>query len=164
MIRRTQSVAPLIRSRMPVLGAGWVARNWILAGQQGSAISRGARSISGFVQAYSALPFNISSGVTTIQATAGRPTVNGAFIERNGGTGSSFFGLNARLSSAFRLTTRVELKALAEGFNLTNRRNVLTRNANFGPGAYPTNPSPNFGQVTAIGEPRAFQFGMRVRF
>ena len=55
-------------------------------------------------------------------------------------------------------------KALAEVFNLTNRRNDLTRNTNFGPGAYPTNPSPTFGQITAVGEPRSFQFGARVRF
>jgi hypothetical protein len=58
----------------------------------------------------------------------------------------------------------VELEALAEGFNLTNRRNVVTRNANFGAGAYPTSPSPAFGQVTAVGDPRSFQFGLRVRF
>ena len=77
------------------------------------------------LQAYSALPFNITSGVTTIQGTAGRPIVNGAFIERNAGTGSDFFTLNARLSRVFRLRGRVKLEALVEGFNLTNRRNVL---------------------------------------
>jgi hypothetical protein len=58
----------------------------------------------------------------------------------------------------------VELEALAEGFNLTNHRNVLTRNTTFGTGAYPTNPVPSFNQVTAVGEPRSFQFGLRVRF
>ena len=31
--------------------------------------------VSGMLQAYSALPFNITSGVTTIQGTAGRPIV-----------------------------------------------------------------------------------------
>ena len=41
--------------------------------------------LSGMLQAYSALPFNITSGVTTIQGTAGRPIVDGAFIERNAG-------------------------------------------------------------------------------
>ena len=30
--------------------------------------------LSGMLQAYSALPFNITSGVTTIQGTAGRPS------------------------------------------------------------------------------------------
>jgi hypothetical protein len=116
------------------------------------------------LQAYSALPFNITSGVTTIQGTTGRPLVNGAFIERNAGVGNAFFTLNARLSRAFRLTGRVDLDALAEGFNLTNRQNALTRITNFGTGAYPTNPSSTFGQVTAVGESRAFQFGLRVRF
>ena len=68
--------------------------------------------------------------------------------------GSDFFSLSARVSRAFRLAGRVELEALAEAFNLTNRRNDLTRNTNFGAGAYPTNPSPTFGQITAVGEPQ----------
>ena len=42
-------------------------------------------TISSVLQAYSALPFNITSGVTTIQGTAGRPIVDGQFIERNAG-------------------------------------------------------------------------------
>src|SRR6185503_6029094 len=33
--------------------------------------------VSGMLQYYSALPFNITSGVTTVQGTAGRPIVNG---------------------------------------------------------------------------------------
>ena len=40
----------------------------------------------------------------------------------------------------------------------------MTVNGNFGAGAYPTNPSPTFGQATAVGDPRSFQFGVRVRF
>ena len=47
--------------------------------------------VSSMLQYYSALPFNITSGVTTIQGTAGRPIVNGAFIERNAGIGPDFF-------------------------------------------------------------------------
>jgi hypothetical protein len=120
--------------------------------------------LSGLVQVYSAPPFNITSGVTTIQGTAGRPIVNGAFIERNAGEGSRFFNLNLRVSRSFRVGSRVRLEGLVEGFNLTNHRNVLTRNTNFGAGAYPANPSPAFGQITAVGEPRAFQFGVRARF
>ncbi len=57
--------------------------------------------VSGMLQAYSALPFNITSGVTTIQGTPGRPIVNGEFIERNIGVGSNFFSLNLRLSRSF---------------------------------------------------------------
>ena len=44
-------------------------------------------------------------------------------------------------------------RALAEIFNLTNRENVVSLNGNFGSGAYPTNPSPTFGQITAVGRP-----------
>ncbi len=120
--------------------------------------------LSGMVQAYSTLPFNITSGATTVQGTAGRPIVDGEFIERNAGIGSDYFNLSARLTRTFHLTRRVELEALAEGFNLTNRFNALTRNTNFGTGAYPTNPSPTFGQITAVSDPRSFQFGLRVKF
>jgi len=120
--------------------------------------------LSGMLQAYSALPFNITSGVTTIQGTAGRPIVNGEFIERNAGEGSDFFSLGLRVSRTFHLTDRVGLEALAEAFNITDRVNVVTRNTNFGPGAYPDNPSPTFGQPTAVGEPRSFQLGARLRF
>jgi hypothetical protein len=120
--------------------------------------------LSGTLQYYSALPFNITSGVTTVQGTAGRPVVDGEFIERNAGKGSDFFSVNARLSRTFRVSERVEMEALVEGFNLTNRSNTLTRNTNFGPGAYPTNPSPTFGQITAVGDPRTLQLGARIRF
>lgn len=115
------------------------------------------------MQAYSAAPFNITSGVTTVQGTAGRPIVDGSFIQRNAGEGTPFFSLNARLSQSVRLAgARVELSI--EGFNLTNHANVAARNTNFGAGAYPEAPSAQFGRITATGDPRAFQAGMRVRF
>ena len=60
--------------------------------------------LSGALQAYSSLPFNILSGVTTIQGTAARPIVNGEFIERNAGVGSDFFTSSARLSRSFALS------------------------------------------------------------
>ena len=120
--------------------------------------------ISGLLQSYSALPFNITSGVNTLQGTAGRPIVNGAFIPRNAGIGPDFFSANLRLSRTFNLTGRVRLEGLVEGFNLTNRTNVVAVNGNFGAGAYPTNPSSSFGQVLAVGEPRSAQFGLRLRF
>ena len=120
--------------------------------------------LSGALQAYSALPFNITSGLTTIQGTAGRPIVDGAFIERNAGVGSRFFTVSARVSRAVRLAGRVEVEGLAEVFNLTNRANPITRNTNFGSGAYPASPAATFGQVTAVAEPRSLQLGLRVRF
>jgi hypothetical protein len=120
--------------------------------------------VSGLLQYYSSLPFNITSGVTTIQGTAGRPSVNGAFIDRNAGDGPDFFSLGARLSRAFKVAGRVQVEGVAEGFNLTNRQNNVAINGNFGSGAYPTNPSTTFGQVTAVGDPRSFQLGVRMRF
>jgi hypothetical protein len=78
--------------------------------------------------------------------------------------GSDFFSLGIRVSRTFRITPRVQVEALAEGFNITDKMNVVTRNNNFGAGEYPTNPSPTFNQFTAVGEPRTFQFGFRVRF
>ncbi len=128
------------------------------------ALHAGGFEFGSMLQFYSAPPFNITSGVTTIQGTAGRPIVDGEFIPRNAGEGTAFFSLGARVSRWFRITERWQFQLLAEAFNLTDRANVVTRNTNFGPGAYPTNPSPTFGQVTAVGEPRSLQFGARVRF
>jgi hypothetical protein len=124
----------------------------------------GGFQLSGLLQAYSAPPFNITSGVTTIQGTAGRPIVDGAFIDRNAGVGSSFVNVSLRLSRTFPLGERRSVEAMVEGFNVTNHRNVLTRNTNFGSGAYPSNPTLTFGQVTAVSEPRSVQLGVRVRF
>jgi hypothetical protein len=121
-------------------------------------------TLSGILQTYSALPFNITSGVNTIQGTPGRPIVDGEFIPRNSGVGSTFFTAGARLSRSFRLGGRARVDGLVEVFNLTNHRNNLTRNTNFGPGAYPTSPAPTYGQITAVGDPRSVQLGVRFKF
>jgi hypothetical protein len=120
--------------------------------------------LNGMLQAYSHLPLNITSGVTTLQATAGRPIVNGAFIGRNTGEGPDFFTTSLRLSRAFALGKGVQAEGIVEAFNLTNHVNPLLLNANFGAGAYPSNPSPTFGQVLAVGESRSVQLGVRVKF
>ena len=120
--------------------------------------------VGSLLQAYSSLPFNITSGVTTVQGTPGRPIVNGSFIDRNAGVGSDFFSMSLRVSRVFAVGGRAKVEGLAEAFNLTNRTNNLTRNANFGSGAYPTNPPPTFNQITAVGEPRTLQFGLRLTF
>jgi hypothetical protein len=132
--------------------------------------------LSGFVQYYSSLPFNITSGVANLQGTTSRPLADGAtatpnfdvravtLIPRNAGSGANSFSVNLRLSRAFPIGGSVKLEGLVEAFNLTDHVNVLTRNANFGPGSYPTSPAPTFNQVTAVGEPRTFQFGLRLTF
>jgi len=132
--------------------------------------------VSSMMQYYSALPFNLTSGLTSLQGTSGRPLAGGAtaaanfdvrtvsFIPRNAGVGSDFFTLNLRVSRAFRVGHGMRIEGLAEVFNLTDRVNNLTRNTTFGAGAYPTYPVTNFNQVTVVGDPRTFQFGMRLSF
>ena len=57
-----------------------------------------------------------------------------------------------------------EEDGLLAGIRNSGHRNVVIRNTNFGSGAYPTNPSPTFGQVTAVGDPRTCQLALRLRF
>jgi hypothetical protein len=145
------------------------------ASTTGERLSHGFQ-LSGMLQYYSALPFNITSGLVSLQGTSGRPLANSTtasanfdvrsvtFIPRNAGVGNDSFTLNLRISRAFRMTDTVKLEGLVEGFNITNRVNPLTRNTNFGAGVYPANPLSTFNQVTAVGDPRAFQFGARLTF
>ncbi len=114
--------------------------------------------------AYSPLPFNITTGATTIQGTSARPTVNGVFIDRNAGQGFSILNMGARLSRTFAVSDRIRLLALVESFNTLNHVNVATLNGVFGTGVYPTNPLPTFRQITAVNDPRTFQFGLRLSF
>ena len=116
------------------------------------------------LQRYSALPFNVTAGATTVQGTTARPLVNGAFISRNSGTGFDFFNVNARLSRTFQATERVRIEAMLEAFNLMNHVNGVALNGTFGTGTYPTNPLPTFKQITAVADPRTLQLGLRVSF
>ncbi len=120
--------------------------------------------LSGMLQYYSALPFNITTGTNTVQGTAARPAIDGALIARNAGSGFDFFNVNARLSRTFRVSERVRLQALAEAFNTLNHTNGLTLNGTFGTGVYPINPSPTFRRTTAVGDPRTMQLALRVSF
>jgi hypothetical protein len=131
---------------------------------------------STMIQYYSSLPFNIVSGVNSLQGTAGRPLADGSvstpnfdvraveFIPRNAGEGSDFFSMSLRVSRSFRLPGGTRLEGMVEAFNLTDRVNPITRNATFGPGSYPSNPLPSFDTVTAVGDPRSLQFGVRFTF
>jgi hypothetical protein len=120
--------------------------------------------LSGILQYYSALPFNITTGANTIQGTAARPVVNGRYIERNAGRGFDFLNLNLRISRTFRWADRVRLEAIAETFNALNRVNGVALNGTFGGGAYPSNPLPGFGRTTAVADPRSVQLALRLSF
>ncbi len=120
--------------------------------------------VSTLLQYYSALPLNLTTGSNTVQGTAARPMVNGAFIERNAGTGADFLNVNARLSRIIPIRERLKMEVFAEAFNSINHRNNLTFNGVFGAGAYPAVPSATFGQVTAVNDPRVVQLAVRVKF
>jgi hypothetical protein len=126
-------------------------------------VSHGFR-LSGILQYSSPLPFNIVTGANTIQGTAARPTINGVYIGRNTGTGFDNFTLDARLSRTFAIRERLRLEAMAEAFDILNRRNNLLPNGTFGSGLYPYNPSSTFGNPTAVGDPRSFQLALRLSF
>ena len=113
---------------------------------------------------YSPLPFNITTGSNTIQGTSARPTIDGAFINRNAGEGFCILNLNVRLSRTFALSERLRLQALAEMFNTLNHVNVATLNGVFGAGVYPAAPSATFKQITAVNDPRTAQFALRLSF
>jgi len=120
--------------------------------------------LSGTLQYYSALPFNITTGANTIQGTAARPIVNGVYIPRNSGQGFDRFSLNFRLSRSFALSDALRLELMAESFNSTNRVNGVTLNGTFGTGAYPQSPLPTFMQTTSVADPRSFQLALRLNF
>lgn len=135
--------------------------------------------LSGILQYYSRLPFNITTGANTKQATSQRPcaadysltglnpcteALPGAVIGRNAGTGFDFVNLNTRLTRTFPLTERVTLETVAEAFNTLNHRNNQVPNATWGSGVYPNTPNATFGQATAVADPRSVQLAARIRF
>jgi hypothetical protein len=126
-------------------------------------VSHGFQFTTGLT-AYSPLPFNITTGANTIQGTGARPTINGAFINRNAGESYSTINMNLRLSRSFAMGEKVRLQALAELFNALNHTNVVSLNGVFGTGAYPASPLPTFRQITAVNDPRTAQFGLRLSF
>lgn len=122
------------------------------------------RALRGFQLGYiftygSSLPFNVLLGNDRNFDTNNNDRPVG--VGRNTGHGFDFASLDLRLSRTFRITERVGLQLLAEGFNVLNRANFGVPNNTFGSGVQPL---PSFGQPTAAFDPRQFQFGMKVSF
>jgi hypothetical protein len=114
----------------------------------------------GYIFTYaSRLPFNVLLG--SDRNFDGNNNDRPVGVGRNTGRGFDFASLDLRVSRRFRLTERVDLQLLAEGFNVLNRANFGVPNNTFGTGV---NPLPTFGQPTAAFDPRQFQFGMKVSF
>jgi len=131
---------------------------------------------STMLQYYSSLPFNIVTGVNSLQGTAGRPFADGSvatanfdvrtanMIPRNAAVGNDFFTMSLRVSRAFQLGGGRRIEGLFEAFNLTDRVNPVARNTSFGTGSYPSTPLASFNTMTAVGDPRTLQFGVRLSF
>jgi outer membrane receptor protein involved in Fe transport len=134
--------------------------------------------LSGILQYYSPLPFNITTGQNSIQTTALRPcapgyvltptasntcanALPGTMIARNAGRGFDSFTLNARLSRTIPLGDRFKLQTIAEAFNALNHRNNQIPNGTFGTG---TTPSSTFAQPTAVADPRNIELALRLSF
>ncbi|HEU5238855.1 MAG TPA: carboxypeptidase regulatory-like domain-containing protein [Pyrinomonadaceae bacterium] len=122
------------------------------------------KALRGFQLSYiftyaSRLPFNILLGSDRNFDTNNNDRPVG--VGRNTGQGFDFASLDMRLSRRFRITERLGLDVLAEGFNLLNRSNFGVPNNTFGPG--PT-PNATFGQPTQAFDPRQFQFGLKLSF
>jgi len=122
------------------------------------------RFLCGFQMGYiftyaSRLPFNVLLGSDRNFDTNFNDRPVG--VGRNTGRGFNFASLDLRLSRRIKLTERVDLQLLAEGFNVLNHANLGVPNNTFGSGVQPL---PRFGQPTAAFDPRQFQFGMKVSF
>jgi hypothetical protein len=122
------------------------------------------RALNGFQIGYifrygSPLPFNILTGNDRNFDTNVNDRPIG--VRRNTGIGFNFMTFDLRLSRSLRLTERVRLEALVEGFNVLNRANFQLPNNVFGTG---TLALPSFGRPTAAADPRQIQFGLRLGF
>jgi hypothetical protein len=72
--------------------------------------------------------------------------------------------MSLRVSRGFTMPGGAKVEGMLEAFNLTNRTNPITRNTTFGTGSYPSAPVAAFNTVTAVGDPRSLQFGVRMSF
>jgi carboxypeptidase family protein len=114
----------------------------------------------GYIFTYaSRLPFNVLLGTDRNFDTNNNDRPLG--VGRNTGRGFDFASLDLRLSKKFKLTERVDLQLLAEGFNVLNRSNFGVPNNTFGTGERPL---PAFGEPTAAFDPRQFQVGVKLSF
>jgi len=118
------------------------------------------RALRGFQFGYiftyaSPLPFNVLLGVDRNFDTNNNDRPAG--VGRNTGRGFDYASLDLRLSRRFKLTERVGVQLLAEGFNVLNRTNL-------GVPINTLSAGPRFGQPTQAFDPRQFQFGLKVEF
>jgi hypothetical protein len=127
--------------------------------------------LSSIVTIGSGRPYNILAGVDLngdgdggatdrARTTLSDPRTS---IERNAGTLPAQANVDVRLARRFP-AGRMSVDAIFEVFNVFNRSNFTQVNNIFGTGAYPTTPSPTFGQFTQAAPPRQIQLAVKIGF
>ncbi len=129
-------------------------------------------NIAPIVQWSSWRPFNLLTGVD-VQGDTYTTNKRPAHLGRNMGQGPDFWTFDLRLSRRFALNERINLEAIAEGFNLANRTNFRTVNNVVGDVPYQTLGSPIVGNrqpasfplaFTSALNPRQFQLGLKISY
>ncbi len=85
-------------------------------------------------------------------------------VRRNSETMKGQFNVDARLAKTFSLGGTRGLQAMIDVFNVFNRTNYTEINNIFGPGAFPTNPLPTYGQYTEALPGRQIQLAAKIIF
>jgi hypothetical protein len=139
-------------------------------------------TIAPILEISSGRPFNIITGTDTnadLQSSNDRPSVAGdgtlfippflssGNLARNRGITHGYASLDLRVTRAIRLSERVRLDIIAEGFNLFNRFNEAGANPFFDVvNAFDqrTESGKYYSRPTAAYDPRQFQFGFKLNF
>ena len=131
-------------------------------------------TLSGIVVLGSGRPFNVLAGVDLNgnKDGGGSPTDRprrdtkdpSTSIGRNAGQLPAQYTVDVRVAKRVGLGSRARLDLMIDIFNLFNRTNYTDVDAIFGPGPYPDNPKPTYGQYTAAAPPFQAQLGAKLSF
>jgi hypothetical protein len=126
-------------------------------------------TLGGLTTLASGRPYNFTTGVDNNgdAANTDRPVVNGAVVGRNAGRTAPAYETDLFIERDLRLTEGVRLSLRAEGFNLFNHPNIVSRNGVYGNAATGV-PLATFGTtvggISNVDPGRQFQFLGRLRF
>jgi hypothetical protein len=131
-------------------------------------------TLSGIAVLGSGRPFNILAGVDLNGnkdgggSPADRPrrvlTDPSTSVGRNTGRLPAQYTVDLRIAKRVGLGNRAKLDLMIDLFNVFNRTNYTEIDGIFGPGPYPDNPRPTYGQHTAAAPPFQAQLGAKVSF
>jgi len=71
--------------------------------------------------------------------------------------------VDTTLSRLFQMTEHLQLEARAEAFNVVNHTNFTSYSGAYG-GLVASLSSGTFGQITSAGDPRIWQFALKMHF